>query len=320
MKKLNSSAILVALTLGVVVSALVIGASVAMSHFSKMSSQARDGRAAYRAALSGIEDGLLRYKYARSDNTVNDLMGDLGKKDLFNTEGTKMEYDLTFKSDPPSVGSVERVEQNDIQGYESKINIDNTLDIDLTYFTSQAPSDDQRISNLEVYFTPPYEQTAISPTLLANYFTAINIRVVDISTTFKAEEQLIWEQTNTDPSLNKITIGDISRCMQNGTSCHLRVRPQIASRTQPPNPLMAARVSGSDSSNNSRFIFYAIKAEAGGEVLKSTQNTPGSIVISSVGIAGGARRKIEARIDVSSGNYLGLFDYGVYCGKECSGL
>lgn len=319
MKKLKSSAILVALTLGVVVSALVIGASVAMSHFSKMSSQARDGRAAYRAALSGVEDGLLRYKYARAENSVASLVGDLGVVSLNNEDGMKMEYRLGFKTDSLSAGNATAVQSNDISAEDmEEINMDDTLDIDLTYFTSKATSVENRLTNLEIYFTSPYQSDPLQQIMLNDYFTALSARVLDISSTLSSEEQLVWEQTNVDPSLNKIIVGDLSKCFIANVSCHLRIRPQIASRQQLPNPLMSGRVTGAQN-GTSKLIYYAIEATTD-RLLESAKNSPGALIISSVGSVGSAKRKVEAMIDASSGNYLGLFDYGIYCGNECSGL
>jgi len=327
MKKFKSSALLVALALGVVVSGLVIGASVAMSQFSKMSAQSRDGKLAYRAALSGIDDGLLRYKYAKADNTAQDLFGDLGKTLIPNSGGTEMSYRLGFKTDSLSVGEIASI----TSGASTQLlldptkartaNIDDTIDIDLTYFTSKAKDPSELLTDLKIYFTPPYSNTVPLPTSLADdYFTAINARLIDTSSTFPGESQLIWENTNTDPSQNMIEIGDFVKCQMTNVTCHLRLRPQIASRNLLPNSQKAGRIAGAPASDQSRLIFYAIEATTN-KKLEPTQNAPGTLIISSVGSAGGAKRKIEAKIDVSSnGSYLGLFDYGIYCGSECSGL
>lgn len=327
MKKYKSSALLIALALGVVVSGLVIGASVAMSQFSKMSAQSRDGKLAYRAALSGIEDGLLRFKYAKADNNTQELFGNLGKTTIPNSGGTEMSYQLGFKTDSLSVGDISYIGSGASlrslldQALARRINIDDTIDIDLTYFTSKAQGPEELLTDLKIYFTSPYANTTPLPTSLANdYFTAMNARLVDASSTLSGEGQLIWENTNTDPSQSMIEIGDFVKCQMTNVTCHLRIRPQIASRILPFNAQQAGRITGAGESDQSRSIFYAIEATTD-KKLKPTQNSPGTLIISSIGSAGGARRKIEAKIDSSNGgNYLGLFDYGIYCGSKCSGL
>jgi len=327
MKKYKSSALLVALALGVVVSGLVIGASVAMSQFSQMSAQSRDGKLAYRAALSGIEDGLLRYKYAKADNVTQELFGDLGKTTIPNAGGTEISYRLGFKTDSLSVGDISSIASGaSIQllldpAKARSINIDDTVDIDLTYFTSKAQGPGELLTDIKIYFTPPYANTTPLPTSLAsNYFTAINVRLVDTSSTLSGESQLIWEDTNIDPSKNMIEIGDFVKCQMTNVTCHLRIRPQIGSRDLLANAQKAGRITGAPASDQSRSIFYAIEATTNKKLIP-TQNAPGTLIISSVGSAGGARRKVEAKLDSSNnGNYLGLFDYGIYCGSECSGL
>jgi hypothetical protein len=68
-------------------------------------------------------------------------------------------------------------------------------------------------------------------------------------------------------------------------------------------------------------IAYAIEARDRLEnLLPESEYSPGTLIISSVGRAGQATRKIQAKIDLSSGKYLGLFDYGVFCGSSCGGL
>ena len=322
--KIKSSALLIAIALGVVVSGLVIGASVAMGQFAKMSAQARDGKIAYRAALSGIDDGLLRYKYAKAQNKVGGLLGStfsnipLPQKDV--------SYTIFFKMDSISVGKVGKdspVEQlNPVIGdlkdkpeNARAAKMDETIDIDLTYLTSKSSLPlEERPKSIKVSFTSPFELGATTP--LLDYFTAMNVKITDIAA--QAEKQSVFEKTNSASSSRSITINsvDLANCNLPSARCHLRLKPQIASSTMLLNGTQARRLSGAKENGKKKMVFYAIKAQG----LDSTDNAPGTIILTSVGSAGGAKRKVEATIDAGSGSYLGIFDYGIYCGQACEGI
>ena len=335
--KLKSSAILLALALGVMFSGLVIGISVAMSQYSKISAQAREGKLAYRAALSGIEDGLLRYKYARALNLEDSIFGELGEfnianqSPLINPTQPSARYKLAIKMDSVSVGKGVVVNNilSDIDNLSDPDNaakgfIDQTTDINLTYLTANLPSGDSPLDIITIFFTPPYQEvTGNDPQQISGYFTALNARLINVSAS--AEEQLVWEKTIVSPTDNKILISEvgIDKCKLAGANCHLRLKPQLASTTIPFNGNVARRISGSGNTlpASNKFTFYAIRAmREDGSTILPTGNEPGTITISSIGIAGQAVRKLDAHINAGNGNYLGLFDYGIYCGSECIGL
>lgn len=318
-QKIKSSAILIALALGVAVSGLVVGISVAMSQFAKMSAQARDGKLAYRAAMSGIEDGLLRYRYAKANGEEEKLFPSTPFEEINLQErtnnATKMSYQIAFDTSAIVVGSGSEFTPastydwlNDSEHDNARrATLDNTIDINLKPVQG-------KIDRISVYFTAPYQGSMTMP--LTNYFTALNVRVIDMNKT--VEEQLVSEKTNLDTSQYVMQI-DLSKCNLSDAACHLRIRPQLSYRTLLPNAINAHRVQGSGSTSDKKFIFYAISTDPAIEPAPIDQN-PGTITLTSIGKAGQAQRRIQATIDASSGNYLGLFDYGIYCGKECSGL
>ena len=326
--KLQSSALLIALTLGVIVSGLVIGLSVAMSQFSKMSAQERDGKLAYRAAASGIDDALLRYQYARANNKLQSLYTTIPEIFLQpqSNESARMSYQISFQSSSvdtgrPGVNGFDFIGNifnpswlTDPVNNARKAGIDQVIDIDLT-------TDIETLNNIKVYFTAPYRDSSTGPiSLSANYFNAMNLRIVDISLSRSAEEQLVWEQTNSAPSssMMEVNSSDLLRCKGAGSSCHLRIRSQAVKVKMLPNGAAASRLQGVIDPAQ-RYAFYAIQTDLP-EVEKTNTESPGTVILTSVGTAGQAKRKIEAKIDSSSGSYIGLFDYGIYCGKECSGL
>jgi hypothetical protein len=137
------------------------------------------------------------------------------------------------------------------------------------------------------------------------------------------KSQLIDEATNTSTASSTVAVSKIGDCMISGTSCNLRVKPLAVSVNSFTGATGERRLNGVTDSAfaKGKKIAYAIEARDSQDgLLEEATTSPGTLIISSVGVAGQATRKIEAKIDLSSGKYLGLFDYGVYCGKECEGL
>jgi len=314
-QKTKSSALLIAIIIGMIVATLVIGVTLAMTQHAKLADQAREGKIAYRAALSGIEDGLLRYKYARAQGIESGVFGIFPEEYQISNEWgrpPKATYQLAIKmaslttsrdfSTPPSA-----------QNGGTKLNIDDTTDLDLTYFTSTS-----LITSLKIHFSAPYNENG---TEIADHFTALNYRLLDASKS--AESQLIGEATNLDVGSSILDVQNVGGCILS-SQCHLRIRPQSVLRSGGPSEeelLRAGRVVGGNESNpQGKYIYYKIEAYKDGRLIEPTDNPPGTITIEAIGSAGLAKRKLQAKLDSTTGAYLGLFDFGVYCGDKCEGL
>ncbi len=312
MIRLKSSALLIAIVVGVVLTSAVTGVALLVNENTQMSGQSRDGKAAYRAALSGIEDGLLRYKIAKSQNLESSLFKTIGDVAISESPGKqRVSYDLSFRSSSVTVGGDGNLTQT--------LAIDDTLDIDLKYFTLD---DEKPLTMVKIYFSKPYTSGSGSSEI-TSAFTAMNYRLIDLSKPY--EEQLIKEATNRSSSDNSMQIDAVSFCNGVSSNCHLRIKPLYALMGLLPDN--ARRISGSTAIATAspdpmrgKTIRYAMEGYSGEEKIKadSTGDKPGLLVIESIGIAGQARRKIEAKIDASNGTYLGIFDYGVYCGDKCN--
>ena len=306
-KKIKSSALLIAIVVGVILTSAVSGVALLVNENTQMSGQSRDDKAAYRAALSGIEDGLLRYKIARSQNQQSDLYETLSNNYIISggTGMQKVSYDLLFRSSSITVGGSGDLKQS--------LKIDDTLDIDLNYFIKQ-----KDLAGVTIYFRSiPYIFDRRGRKIdVAGSFTALNYKLVDLSKSY--EEQLLREGTNQNSSASSMSV-TTAGCSAISSNCHLRIKPQSALSVISND---ARRISGSTDAAGGKLIDYALEGrDSGGDIIKPTDpvvEKPGLVIIESVGIAGQARRRIEARIDASNGTYLGIFDYGVYCGDRCN--
>jgi len=305
MIRLKSSALLIAIVVGVVLTSAVTGVALLVNENTQMSGQSRDGKAAYRAALSGIEDGLLRYKIAKSQNLESKLFKPLGNFEISNVSGRqKVSYDLSLKSSSITVGGEDDLSQT--------LKMDDTLDIDLNYFINE-----KDLTKVFIYFKSiPYTlDGADHKNDITGSFTALNYKIVDLSKPY--EEQLLREGTNQISSASSMSV-TTDGCLPDSSNCHLRIKPQFALSVLSGD---ARRISGSTESASGKLVDYALEGRDSDDNLipaDPVQDKPGLVVIESIGIAGQARRKIEAKIDASSGTYLGIFDYGVYCGDKCN--
>jgi hypothetical protein len=339
--KLRSSALLVAMSVGIVLSGLVVGVALTTGEYFKLSGQSREGKVAYRAALSGIDDGLLRYKYASAEAKTSDLYnvkdeeitlinGDSSYKLSFVFDSIRVGSGTLFSPggsrsglwNDRSVASLKRL----IQFGAKVANVDDVIDIDLSYFARLSQEND-KIDKLYIYFTNPFIGTPDSPVFLpARYFTALNYQLTDLTdvSTGGEDSQLIGEGTNDARDAWFIQVSDINQCMQSSKSCHLRIKPYAASLNSfAQTNSVTQRLDGVTEAQfaTGKKIAYAIEARDRLEnLLPESEYSPGTLIISSVGRAGQATRKIQAKIDLSSGKYLGLFDYGVFCGSSCGGL
>ena len=327
-RKLHSSALLIAMSIGIVLSGLVVGVALVMAQYSKLVAQSREGRAAYRAALSGTEDGLLRYKYAVSQNKTNSLFNIQNQKIMLDGSSfADSYYRLSFQT-----ASIATVKESEVVNWRKRwsgknpnsgsilANVDNIVDIDLSYFSKKTP-----IKTLKVYYTDPftYSNSGAIKFLPTSYFTALNFQLLNVNDLTANGEagQRIEEGINTDATHSFADVSKIGNCMNSNDSCHLRIKPLAVKR----NAFARATLSRYDGTGDlypkGKMIYYAIAAtDANNNPIEPTDDNPGTIIISSVGTVGQATRRLEAKIDASSGRYLGIFDYGVYCGTECRGL
>jgi len=330
--KIKSSALLITLALGIVLSGIIIGVAAVYSQYVKSSAQAREGKKAYRAALSGVDDGLLRYKYYLAGIQDPSYLYGINDKVILDSV-SEISYKLSFKMDSITFGdSVFPIGFKigttslpaDVTSRQRAIrqNVDDVIDIDLSYL-AHLPAG-KRLEKLKIHFTPPCNPTnctAATYQPLSGYFTAMNYRLVDVKAI--NEDQLISEATNEVSSASNIEVevNSIIECQKPSRNCHLRITPRAAklSLLDP-----GGRFGGKDAAAQGKRVFLDIEArtKVGAEypLIPSTGKKPGTISVISVGMARGAERKIEARIDPTSGRYVGLFDYGIYCGAECIGI
>jgi hypothetical protein len=192
--------------------------------------------------------------------------------------------------------------------------VDDTVDINLDYLIKK-----KNLQSIELQFSSPYRKSGSANTYnsIPGYFSAVNYQLVDVRQT--GEAQVIENYTNTDSSRHNIAINDLSYCGSSTNECHLKIKPQVAKNYAASAYTSAGRLLGQGTQSAGKYIFFKIKAlDSGNQLIPDNGNKPGVITIESIGIAGEAKHRLEARVDASTGKYLGLFDYGAYCGDKCS--
>lgn len=325
-RKIKASALLIAMVVGVIVSATLFGLVAATNQYIKIAGQSRDGKIAYQAALSGVEDGLLRYRYAAAQGKTNLIYRKFdhttsGTFDKFTIDAfTSAYYNLSIRADSVSVGddlgAVNwRTDPKYAQAQKAlPLLSDDTLEFDLTYMLKEAKV---QINQIEIQFSNPFQLNNGVYGPLSNYFSAVSYQLIDYSA--RGEEQIISEAINKDPSGHSISVTALSKCTTGSVQCRLRITPRVASTAASTNLNVGStnRFSGSTSSSN-KYVFIKIASSVAGQPTIAPQSyKPGTVVIEAIGVSGEAKRKVQALIDSSSGKYLGLFDFGVYCGDKC---
>jgi len=312
--KMKASALIIAMTIGLLLSSAVFSMAAIVSMRSQNTTKSIEGDAAYSAAVSGIEDGLLRYKYATANGKAEDAFVSFPENRLAKEPFTR----YTLKIVNESVGAA--MDSTYYGGWPnvdlsraSVLNADETIDLNLSNLGEGLG----KLSSLRVYFSDPYFPSGNTNQKIADSFTALNYRLVNGDSSKSAQAQLISEKTNTQVGLNSINIEKISLC-DSSSSCHLRIKPQVVSKSQAFSP-ESKKLIGAGSDKTGKFIYYVIEAKFEGGGLIRSDAKIGTIRVVSVGKVGQTARKVEATIDSSSGAYLGLFDFGIYCGKECTG-
>ncbi len=336
MMKIKSSALMIALIVGIVLSGVLAGIVLTLGQYSKSSGQAREGKIAYRAALSGIEDGLMRMKYAFTQNKVYQLYGTYSDLEILSGDPNSVDilYDLSFRMDSISRGTKLDASNVDISHWRDNAHIaqqqealpilsDETLDIDLTYLLNVS---EDGLGSVEIFYSNPFVKTAegqytqtpfngVSP----KPFSAVSVKLLNL--TNHGEEQMVFEKTNNNRSSYKIQLGNLSSCEGGSGSsvkqCHLQIKPQIAfvenSVNQSANRLSGEGITGSD-----KYVFFKIRAkDKSGRLIAASDDIPGTLTIESIGKAGEAFRTLQAKVD-TSGKYIGLLDFGIYCGSKCN--
>ncbi len=327
-KKLKSSALLMALLIGIMMSGLVVGVFAVVSEHISLAGQSREGRLAYRAALSGVEEGLLAVKYARAKGKLPELYGKIFNRDLRNGDSDVQPDDMFYEM---SVDAPFSSTFTDTQTYTNlgewpdemqkerlkKINADDTYDIDLTQLINK-----KDLKYIDIYFSGPYSSD--EDELDSNY-TALNWSLLDLSKnkTTGTEKQLIAGYTNSTHGRKTLRVSpnDIASCVKDNNECHLRIRPQVTS-TIPRTPLTRRFAGIGANTDAGKHVYLALKAvnKSNNLIVGESSENNGVITISSIGRVGQAVRKLTAKVDASSGSYLGLFDFGIYCGTNCTNL
>lgn len=331
-KRQRSSAIIIALVVGMIMSVVMIGASLVIGQRIQISAQSRQGKLAYRAAMGGINEGLMLIKQARGQGVLENIIGQASSFTLLPEASSqreiRYEYNILsggISSFPKQYFSLSRAQLNTellklgadsaatgtgmgVQNIEkfSRLNVDDVVDIDLP--------DDFNPLNFDIYFSRPHYYNATgTPTYYTDYFTPLNVRLIDTSKS--AEGQVVFEKTVTSQTERKLSIDQnkISLCVMGG-KCKLRIKPQVA--------LKGTKLKGTVgvSAPSGKFVYFAIVARDSAGVLIGYEDArPGVITVESTGYAGQAARKLQARVDTTTGKYLGLFDFGIYCGDKCDG-
>lgn len=332
---------LIALILGIIIASMTVGITVLMSQQTKLTNQSSDGRIAYQAALSGIEDGLLRYKYARSKNllpTLRNTVYGYSANPVQIADPTNgilgSQYRLSFSTGYVGEGAP--------IAYDAKI--DEIIDIDLSSYyrmfrnctaanvaTCKKPTKITITLKNNKFYS---DEEKVNGYTMTNFYAPLNVTIDDNSK--KGEEQVVYELTNDKPTIKTITIDlkdakAAKKCTLNNaasTECHLKIKPMIA-RVDAGSIQNASgnRISGGQtgqvactatSPSNCTNKFVKLEVESDGYLEGMEPSRPSDFTIISVGRAGTrAYRKLEARIDGQTGNYLGIFDYGIYCGVTC---
>lgn len=346
MRKIKSSALMIALVIGTVLSGILVGIVLTVGQQIQSSAQARDGAIAYRAALSGVEDGLLRYKQALSQGKAAELYGDDSDNivvDEGNENSPKISYDLSFRMDSISVGTKLGDNKADVMNWFNNADkaleqgaipflVDDVIDLDLNYFINNR---DIGLTSVEVFYSLPFVKQEdgtysrqpfydLFPSVWRVPFSIVSAKLTDLNK--KGEQQLLYEETNTFETMRSINVSLVSHSCESPIGevlkdCHIQIKPQVA---YPDNPIdqAATRLSGegiNEFASSDKYIFMKIRAkDKDGRIIETTSDKPGTITIESVGYAGEAVRKLQAKIDASSGNYIGLLDFGIYCGAKCN--
>ncbi len=327
-KKLKSSALLMALLIGIMMSGLVVGVSAVVNEHISLAGQSREGRLAYRAALSGVEEGLLAVKYARANGKLPEIYGEIFNRDLTNGDTDVQPADMSYEmsvdapfgstfADTQSYTNLTEWPDETQKDSLKKINADDTYDIDLTQLINE-----KNLSYIDIYFSGPYSADEDE---LDSSYTALNWSLIDLSKnkTTGTEKQLIASYTNSTngKKLLRVSPSDIASCVKDRNECHLRIRPQIVSAI-PRTPLTRRFAGVGAGTDSGKHVYLALKAvdKSNSLIVGESSENNGVIAITSVGKVGQAVRKLTARIDASSGAYLGLFDFGIYCGTNCTNL
>lgn len=338
-KKLKSSALLIAMVIGVVVSATLFSLVAATNQYLKSAGQSRDGKIAYQAALSGIEDGLLQYRYAAALGKTNLVMrkfdnimsGTFDKFTIdgvaYNTANPKSYYNLSIRSDAVSVGEGDfsvvpvpgawtTTATTAIAEKALPLLADDTLEIDLDYLIRKTPIDAADPLSIDLYFSDPFVRNTANYGSLPLFFSATSYQLVNYGA--QGEKQIVSEGINNITTQHSLSVTNFSVCwLTAGAQCRLRITPRIASRSMFGTNTNNRFNGSKTTAPNQKYVFFKILAKKSGTPIPPQTYKPGTVVVEAIGVSGDAKRKLQVQLDSSSGKYLGMFDFGVYCGDKC---
>ncbi|PIT97564.1 hypothetical protein COT77_00845 [Candidatus Berkelbacteria bacterium CG10_big_fil_rev_8_21_14_0_10_41_12] len=300
--KMKSSAMLIALMIGIIISGAVATISTLISINVKSAGQIRDGKSAYYAAYSGIQEGVLMYQYAVSQNKLNALLSQNNlftiTRDINPNDPRDPSFEAKIEINPLSIGLVPDGAMDSGPAQEGpKLNIDDSLDLILE--TGQYA---------RFYWSDPMKKNG---TGLADYQTIINYQMFNDSANGEQQimqQRIITQRQIDEPSQYYVNIGPCS----NGTNfCRLR----ITARIKPRNSSVFDYVDkfNGQGQGAGNFIYYAINPG-------NDNNSDYNLAITSIGKAGLAQRKLIAKFNTITGKYVSLFDYAIYCGDKCEGI
>lgn len=261
-----------------------------------------DSSIAYAAAEAGIEEGLLRWRYARNTElpqaemqesveraervnlTTGDIQTNVPLGEVLIQDATHSVYDLRMWYKTPQVGLATDLESST---HEKKLFKDQTLEMDVSNLRGE--------TLLFRFATVPG----------TNRSARIETRVIAEDAEGNVTELCAnagCKQLTPDP----VTRSQVTITVPQGPDTlayRLRVKPFIFITG---NPLIDA---GAES-----YITYAIELP-GASVNRTTRLLDDGITyIEATGYYGSAKRKLLAKVDRRSGTVLGVYDFALYAG------
>lgn len=276
----KGSAILIVMLLITVLSAVALTVGYLAMAEVNMEANSEDGAKAYYAAEAGIEDGLLRFRY---DNNVEvgNFSGSPKVERINISDGRRMTsdtsapifYDITDALTPPSDPTKLYYDLR-IKFKEQSDDTSASIDID----------DDKKLAKNESIFLEAFDQN-VNVTLRFNSEEQGCTGISGAKKCFVQFRQIAPTGTTSASFAGFLSAGDV-------TSPDITVNVGNILEIKPWNIDIA----------------YKIKAVkiAGGAALELDS---GYTTIESTGYAGGAKRKLQAKVDRKSGKLMEVFDF-----------
>lgn len=277
---MKSSAVLIALIVGAALTAIlalsILNSQQAISSILK----SNDEGIARSIARSGIEKGLLRYKVAL-ENKKNDEVYLVSNEDhsssaILNIKMESISYGQNFNaSDWQS-----QAELAEKQGALALKNSEG-LSIDLNYFYKFS-NQKQKPTSIEIKFSSPFIQKN-GVLERASGDAVISYQLIDTNGLGK----IISRGSASSREDHSISVSGLSSCLSSGPSCSLTITSNL--------------------SEISAIAFIKIQAKSFFGTIEPSLDSPGTVVIDSVGSYGRAKVELKAKYDTLGGKYLGIF-------------